>query len=69
MDKLLTRPEVESRCRISRSALYRLMRENDFPEPIKIGPRAVRWRESEIEAYIDSRPRAEGERPVPIVGA
>ena len=63
MDKLLTRPEVEKICRLGRSALYRNMRQGDFPLPIKIGPRAVRWRESEIEAYIASRPRAVGETP------
>ena len=59
--KLLTRPEVEARCRISRTTLYRLMREDTFPEPIKIGAKAVRWKSGEIDAYIDSRPRASGE--------
>ena len=69
MEKLLTRREVESLCRIGRSALYRNMRQGDFPLPIKIGPRAVRWRESEIEAYLASRPRATGECPAPVGAA
>ena len=64
-EKLLTRPEVESRCRIATSTLYRLMREADFPEPLKIGPRAVRWKASEIEAFLESRPRASGETGEP----
>ena len=60
MDRLLTRHEVEHRVGIKRSALYRMMRAGAFPLPLKIGPRAVRWPESEIAAYIESRPRATG---------
>ena len=63
-DQLLTRLEVEKRCRIARTTIYRLMRCGQFPEPIRIGPRAVRWPQSEIEAWLAARPRATGERPV-----
>ena len=61
IDQLLTRAEVEARTRLSRSAIYRGMREGNFPEPLRIGPRAVRWRESELEAWLASRPRATGQ--------
>ena len=61
-DRLLTRAEVESITTLSRSSLYRKMRSGTFPEPIRIGDRAVRWRESEILDFIDSRPRATGEK-------
>ena len=40
-DRLLTRVEVEARCAIARTTIYRLMRCGQFPEPLKIGPRAV----------------------------
>lgn len=60
-DRLLTRQEVQSRCRIGRSSIYRLMREDCFPKPIRVGLRAVRWLESEIEKYLSNRPRADGE--------
>ena len=60
-DRLLRREEVETRCGFSRSSLYRLMREGDFPEPIRIGERAVRWLESEVDSWLASRPRATGE--------
>ena len=62
-DALLRRTEVEQRCHISCTALYRLMRSEppQFPLPLKIGPRKVRWLESEIEAWLASRPRATGE--------
>lgn len=61
-NRLLRRQEVESRCGLARSSLYRLMREGKFPVPLKVGVRAVRWREAEIEQWLTERPRANGER-------
>ena len=60
-DRLLRRAEVEKRTGLSRSAIYRLMREENFPAPVKIGKRAVRWPQSEINEFIAARPRATGE--------
>ena len=60
-DVLLTRREVERRTGLSRSTLYRKMRDGTFPVPLKVSERAVRWRASEIRAYVESRPRSYGE--------
>lgn len=60
-DRLLRREEVETRCGIARTTIYRLMRAGQFPEPVKVGPRAVRWPASEIEDWIAGRSRATGE--------
>ena len=60
-DRLLRREEVETRCGIARTTIYRLMRCGEFPEPIKVGPRAVRWPASEIESWVAGRSRASGE--------
>ena len=60
-DRLLTRSEVETRCGIARSTIYRLMRAGRFPEPVRVGPRAVRWPEHELDAWIADRPRATDE--------
>ena len=35
-DRLLTRAEVEARCAIARTTIYRLMRCGQFPEPLKL---------------------------------
>ena len=59
--RLLRRVEVERFCQIGRSTIYRLMREGLFPVPIRIGPRAVRWPEHELTAWLARRPRATGE--------
>ena len=62
-DRLLRREEVEIRCGIARTTIYRLMRAGQFPEPVKVGPRAVRWSSSELEAWLTNRPRATGDQP------
>ena len=62
-DRLLRLSAVRSRTALGRSTIYRLMRNGDFPEPLKIGARAVRWRESEIEEWLAARPRAIGDTP------
>ena len=62
IDRMLRREEVQERTGLSRSAIYRLMREGDFPLPRRIGQRAVRWRESDLEAWLASRPLATGRR-------
>ena len=60
-DVLLTRREVERRTGLSRSTLYRKMSEGTFPVPLKVSDRAVRWRDSDIRAYVESLPRSYGE--------
>ena len=62
-DTLLTRRQVEERCCLSTSSIYRFMRDGLFPEPIRVGRRAVRWHATEIEAWLASRPRATGDHP------
>ncbi len=60
-ERLLRRQEVEARCGLSRTSIYRLMREGRFPAPLRVGPRAVRWLETEIEAWLSARPRSHGD--------
>ena len=62
-DRLLRLSEVQTRTALSRTTIYRKMRDGSFPEPLKIGVRAVRWPESEIAAWLAARPRASGDRP------
>ena len=59
--QLLTRTEVQQAVRLSCSAIYRLMRAGKFPLPIRIGENAVRWKTSEINNYLETRPRATGD--------
>ncbi len=61
--RLLRLSEVVALTGLSRTTIYRKMREGSFPEPFKMGARAVRWRESEIRAWMEGRPRATGDTP------
>ena len=55
-DRLLRLPEVKSRTGLGRSSIYRLVATGAFPRPRKLAERAVAWRESDIEKWIESRP-------------
>ncbi len=57
-EQLLRRPEVEARTGLSRSSIYRMMDEGEFPRPIRIARRAVAWRASDLERWQAQRPEA-----------
>lgn len=54
-NKILHRPEVEDTVGLSRSTIYALIAAGDFPKPLKLGKRAVGWRQSEVDAWLNSR--------------
>lgn len=47
--------EVLRRTGLSRPRLYVLIQEGTFPKQVKIGKRAVAWRESDLTAWIGGR--------------
>ena len=49
--KFLKLPEVINRTGKGRSTIWAAINDGTFPKPIKIGPRAIAFIESEIEAY------------------
>ena len=59
-ETLIGRQEVERMVGLSRSTIYDKMRAGTFPLPLKIGAKAVRWRTSEIEEWVNSHERATG---------
>jgi prophage regulatory protein len=58
-DVLLRLPEVISQVKLSRSTIYRRIEEGTFPRPRNLGTGCVRWRQSEIDAWIDTLPVAD----------
>lgn len=48
--------EVILRTGLSRSTIYERMSRGAFPRPIRLGERAVGWRDSDIEAWIARGP-------------
>jgi prophage regulatory protein len=54
-EKILRRQVVLERVGFSRSKLYDDMSKQLFPRPVRLGVRAVGWRESDIVAWLASR--------------
>ena len=51
-------PTVKAKTTLSEPSIYRLMKQGIFPKPIKIGHRAVAWKSTEVESFIDTRERS-----------
>lgn len=53
--QLLTRREVERKCSLSRSGIYKLMEAGRFPRPLKLGvgpAGSVRWLAKDVDEFI-----------------
>lgn len=55
-ERLLRHRQVEEITGMSRTSIYKMMQDGTFPRAVRIGPSAVRWRASDIAAWVDSRP-------------
>ena len=55
MTRFIRRPTVEDQTGLSRSTIYMLMQNGQFPKPVRIGGRAVAWPEAEVEAWLNAR--------------
>ena len=58
--QLLDLHQVKRLLQMSRSSIYVAIADGDFPRPIRVGRRAVRWFANEIYAWVKSRPRGGG---------
>ena len=56
--KLLSLKQVIAMVGLTKSTIYRLMEAGDFPRPLKLGSRCVRWLVDEVNAWISSLPSA-----------
>ncbi|WP_109042261.1 AlpA family transcriptional regulator [Azospira sp. I13] len=61
---ILRRKEVEARTGLSRSTIYKKMRQDHkhpgyydptFPLPVSLGANAIGWVESEIDAWLEAQ--------------
>lgn len=51
-ERLLPLGEVMSRVGLRKSKIYALVAEKRFPRPYKLSPKAARWSEREVAAWI-----------------
>lgn len=54
-EQILRCPHVQRTVGLSRSTIYVMIAEGEFPRPIKLGRRAVGWRESDIAEWLKNR--------------
>jgi len=55
IERIYRRPEVEKITGLSRSTIYAMMAEDRFPQPLRLGKRAVGWRGSDLDAWMATR--------------
>jgi prophage regulatory protein len=61
-DRFLRSPEVTRRVGLSRTSIWRAEKAGRFPPRRVIGGGIVGWLESEVQAWIESRPPADSNR-------
>ena len=56
--KFLRFPDLLDYMGCGKTFVYTAMEKHGFPKPVKLGPRINAWRLEEVDAWLDSRPRA-----------
>ena len=56
--KLLSLKQVMILVGLAKSTIYRLMDSGDFPRPLKLGSRCVRWLVDDVNEWISNLPSA-----------
>jgi prophage regulatory protein len=51
----MRRPEVSRTTGLPPSTLYARIKAGDFPRPVKLGPRTVAWRATDVQRWIAAR--------------
>ena len=60
IDPIIRLPEFLQMAGLGRATVYRMMALGLLERPVRISQRAVGWRLSTIQAFLDSRPSAGG---------
>ena len=48
---------------LCRSTIYDSVRKGTFPEPVRLGQRAIGWRESDLMVWVKTRPTSQSLPP------
>lgn len=57
-EKYLRLPAVENLTALRKSSIYSAVKAGTFPKPIRLGARAVAWKESDIAVWQAQREQA-----------
>jgi prophage regulatory protein len=58
MQKIIRLPEAIKKTGLSRSTIYSLVKQGDFPKQIKLTPRTMGFLESEVDQWLSDRANA-----------
>ena len=56
--RLLRLPDVLKITGLKKSTIYEGAKNGTFPKPLRVGLRAVAWRQDELQQWINDLPRA-----------
>ena len=56
--QIFGRRQLEKQLGLTRSSIYKMMEDGEFPRPIKLGRRAVGWRADEVANWLDKMQEA-----------
>lgn len=52
---LLRMPELTKQLGVARSTIYKIIKTEGFPKPIKLSRRTVAWDPADVQAFLDRR--------------
>lgn len=55
-------PELTQKLGVGRSTVYKLIKQDGFPKPVKITRRVSAWNSDEVQAYLTRQQTASVER-------
>ena len=53
--RILRLPAVEAAAGFKKSKLYAMVKDGQFPQPVRIGAKSVGWLADEVQAWISAR--------------
>ena len=56
--QIFRRRQLEKQLGLTRSSIYKMREDGEFPRPIKLGRRAVGWRADEVANWLDKMQEA-----------
>ena len=57
--RILRLPEVLQKVGLSRSSIYRMINNEEFPAPLRLSSNAIGWFESDVNEWIKSRSKTQ----------
>ena len=56
LEEIWRKPKVLAAIGMGNTWLYEAVERGDFPKPVKLGSRAVGWRKSDVQAWLEHFP-------------